>query len=442
MMPFLSWKFDFNQCGLVIKSILIKARSWSFESNENNVIFSMESDLEGHNITHVTLGDYYKELPSLRGSSVLTLKAEFNVTQPDMLSPQLLQADDKDCPLDVIVNLMCPKPLDAFMTSEILLGLKYNPHGANESLKKRADIAIDCGLMAGQLQLHLVEGAGLVKNDSKKALNSFLKCSLIPDPHNFTTRQTNPVHSAYPTWSKELIYAGVDSFDLSQSGLEILVYDKPNVFSQGQLVGGIRLSTPQKRDDEEFLKKRFSVSTGNLCGRGSFSGPSSLCHSPSVGDHPNGSGQSSTLPNSFFKDFSNNCSVADIEFTQTLTEHKRSPSISSLSSVDSPLVRRAPVFTLPRDRESALSVSSPRSSPVPLRRSKSPKTMSPRLSPKLFTKKNHHKQQRQQQTEYLYDWMDSKGNEINHWKAILGHPGEWIYSWHLIRTQIKPAHEL
>ena len=31
------------------------------------------------------------------------------------------------------------------------------------------------------------------------------------------------------------------------------------------------------------------------------------------------------------------------------------------------------------------------------------------------------------------DWMDSKGEELSHWEAVLAHPGEWVEQWHTLR---------
>ena len=31
------------------------------------------------------------------------------------------------------------------------------------------------------------------------------------------------------------------------------------------------------------------------------------------------------------------------------------------------------------------------------------------------------------------DWMDSKGDEISHWEAMLTRPGEWVQQWHTLR---------
>ena len=51
-------------------------------------------------------------------------------------------------------------------------------------------------------------------------------------------------HSAYPTWAKEFIFAGIDQYDIENGGLEVTLYNR-HTFSS-MLVGGVRLSIPQK----------------------------------------------------------------------------------------------------------------------------------------------------------------------------------------------------
>ena len=36
------------------------------------------------------------------------------------------------------------------------------------------------------------------------------------------------------------------------------------------------------------------------------------------------------------------------------------------------------------------------------------------------------------------EWMDSIGEEISHWEAMLAHPGEWVEQWHTLRTTMDP----
>ena len=37
------------------------------------------------------------------------------------------------------------------------------------------------------------------------------------------------------------------------------------------------------------------------------------------------------------------------------------------------------------------------------------------------------------------EWMDSSGDEVTHWKAMLDRPGEWVEQWHTLRLSMKPA---
>ena len=37
------------------------------------------------------------------------------------------------------------------------------------------------------------------------------------------------------------------------------------------------------------------------------------------------------------------------------------------------------------------------------------------------------------------DWMDSAGDEVTHWEAMLKRPGEWVEQWHTLRLSMEPA---
>ena len=39
----------------------------------------------------------------------------------------------------------------------------------------------------------------------------------------------------------------------------------------------------------------------------------------------------------------------------------------------------------------------------------------------------------------LEDWMDSTGDEVTHWEAMLQQPGEWVEQWHTLRPFMEPA---
>ena len=36
------------------------------------------------------------------------------------------------------------------------------------------------------------------------------------------------------------------------------------------------------------------------------------------------------------------------------------------------------------------------------------------------------------------EWMDSAGDEISHWEAMLAHSGEWVEQWHTLRPSMDP----
>ena len=79
---------------------------------------------------------------------------------------------------------------------------------------------------------------------------------LLPDQNNTAVKQTSPKHNAYPTWTKEFIFAGVDKYDLIHGGVEVLLYDHHKFFSKS-LIGGLRLSLPQKVSHDPMY--RFST---------------------------------------------------------------------------------------------------------------------------------------------------------------------------------------
>ena len=36
------------------------------------------------------------------------------------------------------------------------------------------------------------------------------------------------------------------------------------------------------------------------------------------------------------------------------------------------------------------------------------------------------------------EWMDSIGDEVSHWEAVLARPGEWVEQWHTLRPSMAP----
>ncbi|XP_019858902.1 PREDICTED: uncharacterized protein LOC109587114 isoform X2 [Amphimedon queenslandica] len=434
--PSISWKFDFSGCGLAVKSILIKARHKTTKYGENLVTFSVEGDRENEIKRTMAFSDYLKEVPILRGSKMVKLTATLhssvdgtsNTNDTHFLTSS---TDDDDCPLDIIINLMCPQPESWPFIGEVLLGLKYNPSGASDSLRDKSDITVDCGLLAGQLQVHLVEGDGLGREKSKKPLNSFLKCAFLPDPNSVTSQQTSPKTSAYPTWSKELIYAGIDNLDLLHGGLEVLLYDH-HLFFNDSLIGGLRLSIPQRRSTDKLSAP--SVASSNIGYL--VSPPNSRCSSPGLPaskdmksclSHERINTPTLLLNSGLESEEGIHSSTPDLDQAVSSRILKTRPASFSASSInDLTILRKVPVFTLP-NRDSPLL--SPRFSPSPILRRK----RSPKHSPKSS---------RPHKTDYIHDWMDSTGDEVVHWSRMLDSPGEWAYCWHLLRGDITPANEL
>ena len=44
------------------------------------------------------------------------------------------------------------------------------------------------------------------------------------------------------------------------------------------------------------------------------------------------------------------------------------------------------------------------------------------------------------ENEFLYWWMDSTSGEVKHWQLMLERQGQWVYFWHALRANMKPAH--
>ena len=41
----------------------------------------------------------------------------------------------------------------------------------------------------------------------------------------------------------------------------------------------------------------------------------------------------------------------------------------------------------------------------------------------------------------LKNWMDSIGDEVSHWEAMLERPGEWVEQWHVLRPSMEPLNK-
>lgn len=122
--------------------------------------------------------------------------------------------------------LQVPRRDDWLYAGELLMGLKYTP----DECSIKSDLLND-EAVAGHLQVHIVEGAGFVDEESRKPFNTFVKwwvanaefvvqiistitgyltncCYSELIPGRISSKQTSPQHSAYPTWAKELCFSG------------------------------------------------------------------------------------------------------------------------------------------------------------------------------------------------------------------------------------------
>lgn len=68
---------------------------------------------------------------------------------------------------------------------------------------------------------------------------------ILPAQNHLATLQTSPRNNTYPTWSKEFTFPGLDRAALQNGGLEVLLTD--HRFFHNDVIGGIRLSIPQKK---------------------------------------------------------------------------------------------------------------------------------------------------------------------------------------------------
>ena len=76
------------------------------------------------------------------------------------------------CPVMVAgcYSLQVPRRDDWLYAGELLMGLKYTP----DECSIKSDLLND-EAVAGQLQVHIVEGAGFVDEESRKPFNTFVK---------------------------------------------------------------------------------------------------------------------------------------------------------------------------------------------------------------------------------------------------------------------------
>ncbi len=44
------------------------------------------------------------------------------------------------------------------------------------------------------------------------------------------------------------------------------------------------------------------------------------------------------------------------------------------------------------------------------------------------------------ESEFIFGWMDSTGQEVKQWQQVLDNEKKWIYCWHALRPKLKPAY--
>lgn len=41
----------------------------------------------------------------------------------------------------------------------------------------------------------------------------------------------------------------------------------------------------------------------------------------------------------------------------------------------------------------------------------------------------------------IFEWMDSTGSEVEHWKRAIETPNKWVYCWHVLRDNMEPGYK-
>jgi hypothetical protein len=41
----------------------------------------------------------------------------------------------------------------------------------------------------------------------------------------------------------------------------------------------------------------------------------------------------------------------------------------------------------------------------------------------------------------IFEWMDSTGSEVEHWKRAIEAPNKWVYCWHVLRDNMEPGYK-
>lgn len=75
------------------------------------------------------------------------------------------------------LHLQCPRPREDIYCGEILLGIKFGPEGGVSPVPGCAEngVIMDCNPKEGQLQVHVVEGARLLDEDTNKPYKTVVK---------------------------------------------------------------------------------------------------------------------------------------------------------------------------------------------------------------------------------------------------------------------------
>ena len=69
-----------------------------------------------------------------------------------------------------------------------------------------------------------------------------------------------------------------------------------------------------------------------------------------------------------------------------------------------------------------------------------PSAFSPLSSPILGGRKKVKGHRGSEDSEYAYPWMSGVGRtERSQWQQMLDQEGEWVYCWHTLRPNLKPA---
>jgi hypothetical protein len=73
--------------------------------------------------------------------------------------------------------LQCPRPREEVYCGEILLGIKFRPENAPLDVPGCTEngIIMECHPREGQLQVHVVEGARLVDEETNKPYKTVVK---------------------------------------------------------------------------------------------------------------------------------------------------------------------------------------------------------------------------------------------------------------------------